>query len=84
MLAVIHQPQSNRFVIETSPDQAVLDYVITNPKQIDFNHTYVPFRQRGKGYAEALVEAGLNWAKEQDFEIQASCWYVKKFLEPQD
>ena len=47
---------------------------------IDFTHTYVPFALRGQGLAERLVEVGLAWAKEQGYQIEASCWYVKKFL----
>jgi len=40
----------------------------------------VPFRLRGKGLAEQLVEVGLAWAKEQGYDIKADCWYVAKFL----
>ncbi len=80
MLPVIHQPNLNRFIIELSNDVAVLDYTMLDEKLVDFNHTHVPFRARGKGHAEALVDVGLGWAKQQDFKIKASCWYVKKFL----
>ncbi|MGL5391371.1 MAG: N-acetyltransferase, partial [Shewanella sp.] len=33
-----------------------------------------------KGLAERLVRQGLKWAKEQEMQITASCWYVQKFL----
>lgn len=77
---VTHQMDQHRFVIELAPESAHLDYVMVGDNSIDFTHTYVPFRQRGKGYAEALVAAGLAWAKDQGYTIQASCWYVDKFL----
>jgi len=77
---VEHQPQLNRFIIELSGEPARLDYSMLSDTLIDFQHTFVPFRQRGQGHAEALVEAGLDWAKQQGFTIQASCWYVDKFL----
>lgn len=77
---VEHDAAKHRFVIELSPENAHMDYVLLPHHQIDFTHTYVPFRQRGKGYAEALVNAGLDWARQQGFEIKASCWYVDKFL----
>ncbi|UXD86746.1 GNAT family N-acetyltransferase [Thalassolituus hydrocarboniclasticus] len=76
---VIHQAEQQRFVIEQDGHECVLDYVVEG-KQIDFTHTYVPFRLRGKGLAEELVKEGLAWAKGQDYDIQASCWYVRKFL----
>lgn len=86
MFKIEHQPEHRRFLvnsvaehaIESSP--AVLEYVMLDNSSIDFTRTYVPIRQRGKGIAEALVEEGLNWAKQQNFTIQASCWYVDKFL----
>ncbi|PIQ40506.1 MAG: GNAT family N-acetyltransferase [Thalassolituus sp. CG17_big_fil_post_rev_8_21_14_2_50_53_8] len=76
---VIHQAEQQRFVIEQDGHECVLDYVVEG-KQIDFTHTYVPFRLRGKGLAEELVKEGLAWAKGQGYDIQASCWYVRKFL----
>ena len=76
---VIHQAEQQRFIIEQDGHECVLDYVVEG-KQIDFTHTYVPFRLRGKGLAEELVKEGLAWAKSQGCDIQASCWYVRKFL----
>ena len=80
MSDVIHLSEEQRFIVELSGDPAVLEYKMLSHNHIDFTHTFVPFRARGKGYAEALVEAGINWATQQGYEIQASCWYVDKFL----
>ncbi len=81
---VEHQPQQRRFIYVVNGSQAELTYVLSSESSenntIDFDHTYVPFRLRGKGVAEALVEAGLGWAREQGYEIDASCWYVHKTI----
>ncbi len=85
---VIHQPDLNRFIVELvnpkdsskAMEPARLDYILLDNNTIDFTHTLVPFRARGQGHAEALVEAGLSWAKQQGYTIHASCWYVDKFL----
>lgn len=74
-----HQPEQSRFVLIKGSHECVLDYVITD-RQLDFTHTYVPFRLRGQGLAEVLVEHGLSWAKKEGYRLQASCWYVQKFL----
>jgi hypothetical protein len=79
MIEVEHQPEQNRFVINVEQDAAVLDY-IQEGSDIDFTRTYVPHSLRGRGYAEKLVHAGLAWAREHSMEIQASCWYVQKYL----
>jgi predicted GNAT family acetyltransferase len=74
-----HQPSQHRFVMTEAGVDAVLDYALRG-NQIDFTHTYVPESLRGRGIAEQLVRAGLAWAREQDYQIEASCWYVDKFL----
>ncbi len=80
MSEVIHLIEKQCFIVELIGEPAVLKYKILSQDNIDFTNTFVPFRARGKGFAEALVKEGLSWAKQQDFNIQASCWYVDKFL----
>ncbi len=47
---------------------------------INFTYTFVPESLRGHGIAEKLVRTGIAWARGQGFEIEASCWYVRRFL----
>ena len=86
-LTVQHQPEQNRFSLTTGDSEAVLQYRLfernTQP-MIDFTHTWVPPEFRGKGVAEKLVREGLAWARAEGFGIQASCWYVARFLKPSD
>jgi predicted GNAT family acetyltransferase len=79
MEPVQHQVAQQRFIIESQGAEAVLAYRL-NDQSIDFYSTYVPPAFRGKGLAEKLVRTGLKWAKEQGYTIQASCWYVAKFI----
>ena len=81
---VRHMPEQNRFVIDYQGAQAVLQYMLskqsTGETAIDFNSTFVPPAFRGKGLAEKLVRTGIKWAKEQGYELHASCWYAAKFI----
>lgn len=82
-MEIRHQPERQRFVLELEDGEAVLDYrLLPGGRAIDFSHTYVPPALRGRGIAEKLVRSGLAWAREQGYEIQASCWYVQRFLRP--
>lgn len=74
-----HEPQQSRFVLRKDGHESVLAYRLTGT-EIDFTSTYVPFALRGQGLAEELVKEGLAWARSQQFTIEASCWYVQKFL----
>lgn len=84
MAEVQHLPGQYKFVIQQDGgEDAVLAYRLSaqgDKSAVDFYSTYVPPAFRGKGLAEKLVRYGLAWAKEQGFHIEASCWYVAKFI----
>jgi len=77
---VTHHPERHCFVSSQGGDEAVLDYRLLAERGINFHHTYVPESLRGQGVAEALVRAGLAWARQEGLRIEASCWYVQRFL----
>jgi len=76
---VKHQPEKNRFVWVEDNLESVLEYEVTG-SSIDFTRTYVPNELRGRKIAETLVYAGLEWARSNDYQLSASCWYVDKFI----
>jgi predicted GNAT family acetyltransferase len=77
---VHHEQEQNRFVLPVQNDLAILEYEVDGTN-VDFTHTWVPPELRGGGHAQLLVRRGLDWARENNLEISASCWYVKKFLD---
>lgn len=81
MAKIEHCTANNRFVIEDSGLQCILEYQKCGDNCIDFSHTYVPPELRAKGYAVKLVNSGLSWARKEGYSIQASCWFVAKFLQ---
>ena len=77
---VIHQPEQQRFVSSSGAEESFLEYVLLSNNGIDFKRTFVPESMRGQGVAEKLVRTGIRWAREQGYEMTASCWYAKRFL----
>ncbi len=75
-----HQPELNRFVVLIDGEEAVLEYRLLPDNGIDFTRTFVPEALRGAGVAEKLVRTGIAWARDQNYDMQASCWYVTRFL----
>ena len=75
-----HQPDRQRFLVQTNGDEAVLEYRLLPDNGVDFTRTFVPEELRGQGIAEKLVRTGLAWARDQGYEIQSGCWYVARFL----
>ncbi len=78
---VQHQAGQQRFVVISEGLESVLEYRLLPDRQVDFTRTFVPGSLRGRGIAEKLVRTGIAWAREQDYRMQASCWYVRRFLE---
>lgn len=81
-MEIQHETERQRFVLQLDDGEAVLEYRLLPGNGIDFSHTFVPPALRGRGVAEKLVRAGLKWARTQEYEIQASCWYVQRFIRP--
>lgn len=79
-VSVTHEPDRQRFVSVLEGQESVLEYRLLPDQGIDFTHTFVPKALRGKGIAEKLVRTGIGWAREQGFEMTASCWYVSRIL----
>jgi predicted GNAT family acetyltransferase len=77
---IIHEAEHSRFVASVDGREARLEYRLLPGRGVDFSYTFVPAPLRGRGIAEKLVRAGLAWAREQGLAIQASCWYVRRFL----
>ena len=75
-----HQPDRCRFVAEVDGQECVCDYTLQG-KRVNFTHTFVPTSLRGSGLAEQLVASALSWARAENCEIEASCWYVRRFLD---
>ncbi|MCP2039900.1 putative GNAT family acetyltransferase [Neisseria sp. HSC-16F19] len=57
-----------------------LDYVRLSDTLVDANHTWVSEAARGRGVADALLQALAAFAAEQQLSIRPSCSYVAKKL----
>ena len=79
-MEIQHEMERQRFVIYSDGQESVLEYRLLENDGIDFSRTFVPEPLRGQGIAEKLVHSGIAWARGQGFTMQASCWYVRRFL----
>ncbi|MEG2574044.1 MAG: GNAT family N-acetyltransferase [Bacteroides sp.] len=77
---VIHDNKVNRFEIFESGQIAYLQYE-EKEDTIDFVHTFVPKQLEGQGIANALAEAGLNYAKREQLKVIPSCSFIKAYIE---
>jgi predicted GNAT family acetyltransferase len=86
--AVTHNKEKENFTLVVDGAEAILEYHLSATPTADdsagfvnFARTYVPPEFRGRGLAESLVRTGIGWAKDEGYDITASCWYVQKFIQ---
>jgi predicted GNAT family acetyltransferase len=78
-ILVRHNVPEHRFEVEFAGDLAVAEYELPEGRMV-FTHTFVPPELRGRGIAEKLVRAGLEYARAEKRTVVPLCSYVALFI----
>ncbi len=78
-IPVTHNQAEQRFETQVYGQLAVCDYQMEG-RQMVFTHTYVPTELRGRGIAQKLVRAALDYAREENYRVVPACSYVDAFI----
>ncbi len=76
-----HLIEKGRFSAIVDGQEAILSYRKEDESTLNFLSIYVPESLRGGGIAAKIVKHGLEYAKENNFRVLPTCWYVKKYIE---
>ncbi len=79
---VKHIADKHRFTIYEEGHTAFVSYLLSGNALI-IEHTYVPKPLRGRGFAEQLVKAAYDYARDSDLVCQATCSYATSWLSSQ-
>lgn len=74
---------TNKFYIgedENNP-QAQITFKKLNDNQIDIDHTGVPDEMGGQGIGSQLVQSVIEYARENNLKIVATCPFAKNVIE---
>lgn len=77
---VRHNSAEQRFEIAVAGRLAVADYELGDGRMV-MTHTFLPPELRGKGLAEKVVRAALEYARRENLKIVPACSYVQVFIE---
>ena len=77
---VEHDAAGSRFVIRLGEEEAELTYRLVGSRFV-LEHTEVPKSQRGRGLADELAHAALEYARANYLSVIPICPFVKKYLE---
>jgi len=78
-IRVNHNTAARRFEAAVDGRLAVADYEFDGERVV-FTHTFVPPELRGRGLAEKLVRAALEWARAEQRRVVPACSYVAAFV----
>jgi predicted GNAT family acetyltransferase len=80
-LDIKHDTENQQFTAYMDNQEiGELAYALPADKVMDFQHTYIEDQHRGKGLAGQLIQHGLDHAKQNGFEIRATCTAVATYL----
>ncbi len=77
---VVHDAKDKQFDVTVGGETATLKYEL-GPGVIDLQHTSVPDTMRGKGVANALSRAALEYARQSKLKVIPTCPFVRTYLQ---
>jgi predicted GNAT family acetyltransferase len=76
---VVHNAGAQRFECVVGANLAECSYVRRGDVLV-LHHTEVPPDMQGLGLAAQLVQAALDWARENHLRVQPTCSYVASYM----
>lgn len=77
---VYHNEAAQRFEAEIEGKVAFIQYELL-PEGVDFVSTYVPAELTGQGVGSALAGYVLQYAREHQWHVEASCPFIQAYIE---
>ena len=72
--------EGNKFYTIIDGMESHLQYMKESNDVIIFYHTFVPPELRGKGIAQKIIRAGMDYAVENNFRVIPTCSAVVSFI----
>ncbi|MDB5234510.1 MAG: hypothetical protein JWR44_1503 [Hymenobacter sp.] len=79
-MAIHHDAQDQEFTTVRGGYKAELAYSRPTKDVIDFTHTYVEEELRGKGVADELARAALDFARHEHLKVKTTCTFMAGFV----
>ena len=75
-----HDPKEHVFIIDVGGRQGTILYQDAAPGVLDFQSTYIPGELRNRGLGRQLVSYALEWARDNNYRVIPSCWFVREVM----
>lgn len=79
---IIHEEKYQQFTVKLPHnEEAEVAYAKPEPHLLDLMHTFVPDAHRGEGLAKQLLTHALQFARQHELKVIATCGVAKKFIQ---
>lgn len=79
-MPIQHDAPNQEFTTVRGGYRAELAYERPAQSVIDFTHTFVEEELRGKGVADELARAALDYARHEHLKVKTSCTFMAGFV----
>lgn len=79
-LEITNNTTMHRFEVNVEGQLAILEYEVQG-KTIIFPHTLVPGALRGRGIADQMAYAALEYARDNQFTVVPRCSFVQRYIQ---
>jgi predicted GNAT family acetyltransferase len=79
-VTIEHHEEDQEFVAQLEEGEGELAYSLPKQGILDIQHTYVSENMRGEGIAEQLAKTALEYARDKQWKIIATCPFVALFM----
>lgn len=80
-ITIEHNEKAFKFQAFVDGEESYLNYRKEPYKTLEYYETFVPESLRSKGIASQLVEYGLNYAKENGYEVIPTYPFVASYMD---
>lgn len=78
-MAIEVKKERSKFFVELEGKQAKINFTLPQEGVIELVHTEVPEEFRGKGVAEEMAKAALQYSRENHLKVIPSCRLTSSF-----
>jgi len=78
---VIHDAENRMFTLDTDGFQSRMKYREISDTELEYYTTFVPEELRGRGIAQIVVKAALDYARQNGFKVKPTCSFVDKYMQ---
>jgi predicted GNAT family acetyltransferase len=79
-IKIEHFEEDQEFIAQLQDGEAELAYSLPKENIMDIQHTYVSENLRGQGIAEQLAKTALEYARNKQWKVIATCPYISTYI----